>query len=110
MDSKERNKIKNTVSYLAFESVQARNERAARRAWITNIILIIALIVSNAIWISFLFGMDFESYDYEQGDGINIIGDDNKEVTYNGSKSKSTQDDAQDGSKRENQAGESENG
>lgn len=75
------------ISYFIFESVQARNERTIRRMWITTIILIILLFVTNAIWLWAFSGFDMETYDYEQGDnGINIIGDENKEVTYNGAK------------------------
>ena len=39
------------VSYAAFESVQTRLERANRRMWILCIILIIALIGTNAGWL-----------------------------------------------------------
>lgn len=40
----------NSVSYIAFESVQIRLERINKRLWILCIILIIALIGSNAGW------------------------------------------------------------
>ncbi len=39
------------VSYLAFESVTARQERTIRRLWILCIFLIIALIGTNAGWL-----------------------------------------------------------
>lgn len=39
------------VSYAAFESVQTRLERTNRRMWILCIILIIALIGTNAGWL-----------------------------------------------------------
>lgn len=84
------------VPYIAFESVQARNERHFKRLWIIILVLIGALIASNFAWIWYLFGVDFETYDYEQGDsGINIIGDENKEVTYYGAESESTEDNAE---------------
>jgi hypothetical protein len=113
MDSEKRDKavIPNVVSYVAFESVQARNERHIKRLWITNIILIALLFLSNAIWLWFYSSFDFESYDYEQdGSGINIIGDDNEEVKQYGAESKSAEDNQTDGSTRQDEAGESENG
>jgi len=39
------------VSYAAFEGVQVRLERTNRRMWILCIILIIALIGTNALWL-----------------------------------------------------------
>ena len=65
-------------------------------------VLIVLLFASNLAWVCFLYGYDFESYDYQQGDnGINIIGDENKEVTYNGSESESAQTDPEKWSKRQ---------
>lgn len=39
------------VSYLAFESAQARLERVNTKLWIAIIVLIVALIGTNAYWI-----------------------------------------------------------
>lgn len=39
------------ISYLAFESVTSRQERTIRRLWILCIILIIALLGTNAGWL-----------------------------------------------------------
>ena len=39
------------VSYLAFESVAARQERTIKRLWILIIILIVSLLGTNAGWI-----------------------------------------------------------
>lgn len=39
------------VSYLAFESVTARQERTIKRLWILTFILIVALLGTNAGWI-----------------------------------------------------------
>ena len=49
-------KVKNmdnnkTISYIAFESVTARQERTIKRLWILCLILIISLIGSNAGWV-----------------------------------------------------------
>lgn len=44
---------KESVSYLAFESVQVRFERTNRRLWILCIILIIALIGTNVAWLHY---------------------------------------------------------
>ena len=113
MDSEERDKavMPNVVSYVAFESVQARNERHIKRLWITNLVLIALLFLSNAIWLWFYSGFDFETYDYEQdGSGINIIGDDNEEVKQYGAESTSAKDDQTDEHTRQTETGESDNG
>lgn len=90
------------ISYFIFESVQVRNERTIKRLWISTIILAILLFVSNVLWLWFFSGANLESYEYEQGDsGINIIGDENKEVTYNGAKSENTQDNSDEWSEAE---------
>lgn len=39
------------VSYLAFESVTARQERTIKRLWILIIILIVSLLGTNAGWL-----------------------------------------------------------
>ena len=39
------------IPYIAFESATARQERTIRRVWILCIILIVALIGTNAGWI-----------------------------------------------------------
>lgn len=77
------NDEKMSIPYIAFEGELARAERHIKRLWIVNIILIIALIVCNAAYLWYLSLYDFSSYDYEQGDGINVIGDSNG-VTNNG--------------------------
>ena len=41
----------NSVSYLAFESTSARLERINKRLWIALLVLIVALIGTNAGWI-----------------------------------------------------------
>lgn len=39
------------VSYLAFESSQARMERVNKRLWIVVLVLIVSLLATNAGWI-----------------------------------------------------------
>ena len=77
------NDDKMNIPYIAFEGELARAERHIKRLWIVNIILIIALILCNVAYLWYLSLYDFSSYDYEQGDGINVIGDSNG-VTNNG--------------------------
>lgn len=77
------NDDKMNIPYIAFEGELARAERHIKRLWVVNIILIIALILCNAAYLWYLSLYDFSSYDYEQGDGINVIGDSNG-VTNNG--------------------------
>lgn len=49
----ENNMEQKDVSYLAFESSQARMERINKRLWIVIIILIVGLVGSNAWWIHY---------------------------------------------------------
>lgn len=77
------NDDKMNIPYIAFEGELARAERHIKRLWIVNIILIIALILCNAAYLWYLSLYDFSSYEYEQGDGVNVIGDSNG-VDYNG--------------------------
>lgn len=39
------------ISYIAFESVTARQERTIKRLWILCLVLIVALLGTNAGWI-----------------------------------------------------------
>lgn len=88
------------VPYIAFESVQARNERHFRRLWIVIIILAAMLFLSNALWIWFYSGFDYETYeaDIDAGQGTanyNYIGDDMKGDINNGTNtSESAENDA----------------
>ena len=86
------NDDKMSIPYIAFEGELARAERHIKRLWIVNIILIIALIVCNAAYLWYLSLYDFSSYDYEQGDGINVIGDSNG-VTNNGTEIENAKED-----------------
>lgn len=86
------NDDKMNIPYIAFEGELARAERHIKRLWIVNIILIIALILCNAAYLWYLSLYDFSSYDYEQGNGINVIGDSNG-VTNNGTEIENAQED-----------------
>ena len=92
---------KPTVPYISIERVISAFELTIKRLWVTIMVLIVLLFASNLAWVCFLNGYDFENYEYQQGDnGINIIGDDNKEVTYNGSEIESAQADPKKRSER----------
>jgi hypothetical protein len=41
------------IPYLAFESSQARMERINKKLWIVILVLIVALVGSNAAWIQY---------------------------------------------------------
>ena len=118
MDSKECNKtVDEGISKFAFERVEALNERTIKRLW--KVILILLALLTAAIvsfviainrindkWLNLISQYDFESYEYEQdGGGINIIGDDNKEVRMYGSESESAEDDQKDRRNRQDEAG-----
>ena len=62
---------------LVYESAMARMERANKRLWVIVILLIAALILSNAAWIYYesQFQVTETSIKADQdGDGINIVG------------------------------------
>ena len=44
-------KCDNTVSYLIYESALARAERTIKRLWITCMVLIALIVVTNVMWI-----------------------------------------------------------
>lgn len=87
MDSEKRDKIvlncavsdgaaqDDKISYFIFESVQARNERTIKRLWISTIILVILLFISNALWLWFFSGAEVESYE--------VTADSNSNAYYN---------------------------
>ena len=67
------------VPYIVHESAMARNERNAKRLWITILTLIFLLVGSNCLWL--YYEMSFEdvvtttTVEAEQdGAGINIVG------------------------------------
>jgi len=68
------------VSYLVFESIMARNERHIKRLTIALMVSVILIFLSNAIWLYAWCQYDYtsESTTYSQdGQGLNIIGDNN---------------------------------
>ena len=84
------NKIKD-VPYIVFEGELARAERHIKRLWVALIIAIVAVLISNLVWIWYINQYDFESYEVSaQGSGIaNYIGQDGD--IYNG-ESKSSEE------------------
>lgn len=93
MDSEERDKNV-TVPFVAFERVESAYERHIKRYWILCLVLLVLLVGSNIVWLCFISGYDFEKMELQQdGSGINIVGDENKEVTNYGTENKSMEDD-----------------
>lgn len=84
------------ISYYVFESVQARNERTIKRLWISTIILVILLFVSNALWLWFFSGAEVESYELTADSNSNAyyneIGNNFKGDVNNGGTDKSQTD------------------
>lgn len=86
------------VSYLAFESVTTRLERTIKRLWILIIILIIALVGTNASWI--YYESQWEVVETTQvTQDIEATADNDSDIhlsatggDYNGSKGKDTSD------------------
>ena len=68
------NKIQ--VPYIVYESMAARQERTIKRLWVIIIILIAALIATNAGWIYYesQFQIEETSIKAEQDGDINIVG------------------------------------
>ena len=65
------------IPYIAFESATSRQERTIRRVWILCIILIIALIGTNAGWIYWESQWEDVVITQENADGYNnYIGND----------------------------------
>ena len=65
------------IPYIAFESVTSRQERTIKRVWILCIILIIALIGTNAGWIYYENSYEDVVVTQENADGYNnYIGND----------------------------------
>lgn len=85
------------MSRLAFERMQAKDERNDLWRNITIIVLIILLVVTNAMWLIAWNQYDYvEGYEIEasqDGDGVNIVGGGN--IDY-GTEGNSTQDTEQD--------------
>lgn len=83
---KEKKKAAEPVPYIAHEGAMARQERANKRLWIVVIILIAALILSNAAWIYYESRFVDESWTYEAttDDGGNAIANGDGEVNYYG--------------------------
>lgn len=58
-----------TVSYIVYESEQARNERHIRRLFIALIISILLTFATNAIWL-----YEWTQYDYSGSEIVSIDG------------------------------------
>lgn len=52
------------IPYIAFESVTSRQERTIKRLWVICIILIMALLITNGLWL--YWESQFEYYEVTQ--------------------------------------------
>ena len=69
--------MENNVPYIVFESSQARMERTNRRLWITTIILIALLFLTNGAWIYYESQFEDTVITQENADGVNnYVGND----------------------------------
>ena len=81
-------KCNSSVSYVVHESALARAERTIKRMWITCLVLIALLVVTNAMWI--WYNSQFEdvttqiSSEAVADNGGNAVVNDNGEVNING--------------------------
>jgi hypothetical protein len=61
-----------SVPYVVHEAEVSRQERQIKRMWIALIVLIVALFLTNMVWIG--YESQFETISYEQdGDGLNNV-------------------------------------
>ena len=83
------------VPYLTHEADMMRADMMHRRLLRVIVFLIAALAACNIAWLIAWQNYDFESYQIEQdGEGVNIVGDDNTEI-YNGTDRPDPSEDAQ---------------
>jgi hypothetical protein len=89
MDNNKNNTMDNIedVPYIVFEGEMARAERHIKRLWttlrITLIVTALLIAACNIAWLIYLNQFDVESTDIQQdGQGVNIVGDENG-VDYN---------------------------
>ena len=69
--------MENNVPYIVFEGSQARMERTNRRLWITTIILIALLFLTNGAWIYYESQFEDTVITQENADGVNnYVGND----------------------------------
>lgn len=86
------------VSYIVFEGEMTRLERTIHRLWIMCILMLVALIGTNASWIwyesQWEVVSDVQSYEITSSDNGNAVYNQNGEVRINGI-SESDEDEAQ---------------
>lgn len=83
------------VPYVVFEGSMARAERHAKRLFIALVVAVLAIVGTNIGWLIYMNQYDFTGYSYTQdGDGLNIAGDNNTGAIY-GTESYRSQTDAE---------------
>jgi len=71
-----------TVQFIVHESTVAMMERTIRRLWITTIILIVLLVVTNSLWLWYESQFEYFTVTQESETGTNnYIGNDG-EISY----------------------------
>ena len=75
----ERTDLPENVPYIVYEAERARSERLFKKMWIAILVSVALLFASNAVWLWAWTSYDYVSYEYSQdGEGTNIIGDENE--------------------------------
>lgn len=76
----------NSVPYIVYESSLAREERIVKRLWITTIVLIFLLFVSNALWLFYEsqweYVQDVIDQDVDAEDSENIFVNTKGDIVY----------------------------
>ena len=72
-----------TVDYFVYDYTVSRYERTVKRLWIALIVVVSLFFATNIGWLIYESQFETISYDYDQdGEGVNIIGDENEVRPY----------------------------
>lgn len=72
-----------TVDYFVYDDTVSRYERTVKRLWIALIVVVSLFFATNIGWLIYESQFETISYDYDQdGEGVNIIGDENEVRPY----------------------------
>ena len=72
-----------TVDYFVYDDTVSRYERTVKKLWIALIVVVSLFFATNIGWLIYESQFETISYDYDQdGEGVNIIGDENEVRPY----------------------------
>lgn len=72
-----------TVDFFVYDDTVSRYEKTVKRLWIALIVVVSLFFATNIGWLIYESQFETISYDYDQdGEGVNIIGDENEVRPY----------------------------